>query len=178
MVGLGSGGVINSWKMYYLFVLFFLCKDKMMKNYNDSNKNNDIMILLLKIHPMSCRKLLNNIISDLFQEDLCSPAVWEALSRYPWSPSADRSLHGCRGISLKFRGIDEPQRFFVDLTSILPWCLFRSRVACMVVPPTLGGAVKSWNNCFLCRCANRKLAYVSVAEEKSVFSLSTGPTLI
>lgn len=33
--------------MYYLF--FFSCaKIKMMKNYNDSNKNNDIMILFGK----------------------------------------------------------------------------------------------------------------------------------
>lgn len=29
-------------------VLFFLCKDKMMKNYNDSNKNNDIINVTLE----------------------------------------------------------------------------------------------------------------------------------
>lgn len=47
VVGLGLGGGDQLLKNVLCLFCFFLCKDKMMKNYNDSNKNNDIMIVCL-----------------------------------------------------------------------------------------------------------------------------------
>lgn len=42
VVGFRVGRGDQLLKNLLFFFVLFLCKDKMMKNYNDSNKNNDI----------------------------------------------------------------------------------------------------------------------------------------
>lgn len=58
------------------------------------------------------------------------PAVWEALGRYPWSPSADGSLHSGQGISVNFRVPSSKCEVESRLVMQRPW-----RAAAFSLPP-------------------------------------------